>query len=70
LEFIAWAATAFVAGGLHRQLDIPAAQILDAPGWYAEPVFAKAERFWDGNDWTSKARMLDGRRWRLIDSPF
>ena len=70
LDFISWAATVFVGGKLYHMIQIPPAQILDVPAWYAEPVFAKSERFWDGNDWTSKCRVQDGRRWRLINSPF
>lgn len=70
LDFVTWAARAFVGGGLDNMVTIPPAQVLDVPAWYAEPVFSKSERFWDGSDWTTKARVLDGKRWRLIDSPF
>lgn len=70
LDVISWAATVFVGGQLYNMIHIPPAQVLDVPAWYAEPVFAKSERFWDGNDWTSKCRVQDGRLWRLINSPF
>jgi hypothetical protein len=73
LDFIAWCASAFAGGQLHRTLlqgEIPAAQALTAPGWYAEPVFAKCERFWDGGDWTSRCRVLEGRRWEAFVSTF
>jgi Protein of unknown function (DUF2510) len=70
LDFVAWAARAFVGGHLYNLMVIPPAQVLDIPGWYAEPVFAKSERFWDGTDWTSKCRIQDGRLWKLINSPF
>jgi hypothetical protein len=70
LDFISWAAKVFVGGQLSNMIQIPPAQALDVPAWYAEPVFAKSERFWDGNDWTSKCRVQDGRLWRLINSPF
>jgi hypothetical protein len=69
LDFITWAAVAHVQGGLDRFLVIPAAQVLDVPAWYREPVFGKAERYWDGADWTTKVRVLDGRRWALVDGP-
>jgi hypothetical protein len=49
---------------------IPQAQVLDVPAWYTEPVFAKCERFWNGTDWKAKCRILDGKRWRLVNSPF
>ncbi len=73
LDIVAWSAAAFVGGGLHRsvlQADIPAAQILSDPGWYAEPVFSKCERYWDGADWTARCRVLDGKLWRSTESPF
>jgi hypothetical protein len=70
---IAWCASAFAGGNLQKtllQADIPAAQTLTDPGWYAEPVFSKCERFWDGKDWTARCRALEGRRWESIISPF
>ena len=73
IELIAWCASAFAGGNLHRtvlQADIPAAQRLSDPGWYAEPVFSKCERYWDGADWTARCRALEGRRWESIVSPF
>jgi Protein of unknown function (DUF2510) len=71
LDFITWAAKVLVGGGIkHLIVMIPQAQALDVPAWYTEPVFAKCERFWNGTDWTTKCRLLDGKRWRLINSPF
>ena len=70
LDFVSWAAKAFVGGKLYARVVIPPAQVLDVPAWYAEPVFAKCERFWDGSDWSSKCRMQDGRVWRIVNSPF
>lgn len=67
---IAWCAAAFVGGGLQRRVDIPPPQALSEPGWYTEPVFTKCERYWDGADWTSKCRSLEGRRWELLHLPF
>jgi len=46
LDFITWAAQAFIGAGLDHLMVIPPAQILDVPAWYAEPVFSKSERFW------------------------
>lgn len=70
LDFIAWAAKAFLGGNLYNRIMIPPAQTLDVPAWYAEPVFAKSERFWDGSDWTSRCRVQDGRMWKFVHSPF
>lgn len=73
IDLIAWAAAAFAGGNLHRtilQSDIPPAQLLTEPGWYAEPVFSKCERYWDGTDWTARCRILNGRQWEAIVSPF
>lgn len=73
INFVAWCATAFAGGNLHRTVlkaEIPAAQVLVDPGWYAEPVFSKCERYWDGTDWTPRCRLLEGRRWQSFVSPF
>ena len=65
---IAWAATAF--GNLEGlELNQPRAQALTTPGWYADPAFAKAERFWDGSDWTPRCRVLDNRRYIAGNNP-
>lgn len=60
LDYIAWTAVALNRAGL-----LPAPELepgaLDSPGFYAEPVFAKAERYWDGTDWTSRVRRLGER---------
>ena len=72
IDFLAWCATAFVGGNLHRtllQAEIPPAQVLTEPGWYAEPEFSKCERYWDGHDWTARCRALEGRQWKLIVAP-
>jgi hypothetical protein len=70
LDLITWAVKAFVGAGLTGFVaNIPAPQRLDVPAWYADPVFAKAERFWDGNDWSPKCRVLNGNRWGLIQNP-
>ena len=43
--------------------DMPEAGLLEQPGWYADPLFAKCERYWDANDWTERVRVKDGRGW-------
>jgi len=71
LDVIAWAAEASVAADANVQIGpAPRAGRLTAPGWYVEPVFAKSERFWDGQDWTARCRVLDGRTYRAISAPF
>lgn len=59
---ISWGATVF-ANATDFALLNPGAQALETPGWYADPAFAKAERFWDGGDWTPRCRVFDGRRY-------
>jgi hypothetical protein len=70
LEFITWSAQVALADDYPFVHLFPAAQTLDVAGWYAEPVFSKSERFWDGADWTPRCRVLEGRNWRLINAPF
>jgi hypothetical protein len=64
LDYIAWAAIILLRTGKAMQVyGLPQAGLLEFPGWYADPLFAKAERYWDGTDWTSRMRVLEGRRW-------
>jgi hypothetical protein len=44
---------------------------MEVAGWYPNPVNAgdtggdaSIERWWDGEDWTDRARIRDGRRWQ------
>lgn len=61
LDFIAWSAVALLRMGIAlQQMDVPEPDALDAPGWYTDPLFAKAERYWDGTDWTHRCRSLGG----------
>lgn len=72
LDIIAWCALCYVGGGLHHRVlnwPMPGAQALEHPGWYTDPIFAKAERFWDGTDWTSRMRFQEGRIWRAMHRP-
>ena len=60
LDYIAWTAVALNRAGLPPAPEMePGA--LDSPGFYAEPVFAKAERYWDGTYWTPRVRRLGER---------
>jgi hypothetical protein len=64
LDYIAWVAVALSRTQTGRQLwELPEPGLLEYPGWYADPLWAKAERFWDGQDWTARVRVRDGRRW-------
>lgn len=61
LDFIAWSAVALLRLGVAQQLmDAPEPDALEAPGWYTDPLFAKAERRWDGSDWTDLCRSGGG----------
>jgi hypothetical protein len=42
---------------------------LESPGWHVEPIFSRAERFWDGQDWTPSVRVLDGGRYIHSQQP-
>jgi hypothetical protein len=63
-DYIAWAAVAMLrTGAARRVFEIPEPGALESAGWYAEPVFAKCERYWDGSDWTALVRWHDRRQW-------
>jgi hypothetical protein len=69
-DYIAWSAVTMLrTGTAHRAFNMPEPGMLEEPGWYAEPVFAKCERYWDGRDWTDRVRWLDRRRWIEGNSP-
>ena len=62
LDFIAWSAVALLRTGLARDfLAAPEPDALERPGWYADPLWGKAQRYWDGADWTERVRTSDGR---------
>ena len=70
LDFISWAAVAMLRmEAAENWLQLPEPSLLDEPGWYAEPIYAKAERYWDGSDWTERCRTLDGRRYVAMALP-
>ena len=62
LDIIAWSAAAMwrIEAAQRLVQGIPEPERLDEPGWYTEPLFAKAERYWDGRDWTSRVRTSAG----------
>ncbi len=64
LDAIAWSATALLRLGIAQQLlaQVPEPDALTEPGWYTDPLWAKAERYWDGSDWTDRCRGQDGRQ--------
>lgn len=62
LDFIAWSAVALLRTGLAQDfLAAPEPDALERPGWYADPLWGKAQRYWDGTDWTERARTSDGQ---------
>jgi hypothetical protein len=70
LDVIAWATVAMHRLGLGHQLqrDAPEPDLLEAPGWYTEPLWSKGERFWDGRDWTSRVRgKVDNRSYAYTE---
>jgi Protein of unknown function (DUF2510) len=63
LDYIAWTSSALCrVGWLDTPLQMPEPGSLETPGWYADPLWAKAERFWDGTDWTARMRSVTNRR--------
>lgn len=61
LEFIAWNAVALLRLGIAQQeMTAPEPDALEEPGWYTDPLWGKAERYWDGTDWTSRSRVAGG----------
>ncbi len=61
LEFIVWNAVAMLRLGIAQQLmAAPEPDALGEPGWYTDPLWGRAERYWDGTDWTSRCRVPGG----------
>jgi hypothetical protein len=57
LDYIAWSAVALLRTGLAQDiLTAPEPDALELPGWYTDPLWGKAERYWDGTDWTERVR--------------
>lgn len=71
LDTIAWISVAILRLEIgHLAADaVPEPDLLDVPGWYTEPLFAKSERYWNGTDWTDACRARDGRDYVEGDVP-
>lgn len=56
LDYIAWSAVVALRDEVAENLcALPEPSGFVGPGWYTDPVFAKSERYWDG-DWTERCR--------------
>ncbi len=61
LALIVWNAVALLRLGITQQVMMaPEPDALEEPGWYTDPLWGKAERYWDGTDWTSRCRAPNG----------
>ncbi|MGD0609016.1 MAG: DUF2510 domain-containing protein [Streptosporangiaceae bacterium] len=70
LDYIAWTSTALCrVGWVDVPAQMPEPGALETPGWYADPLWAKAERFWDGTDWTSRMKTVAGGRQVEVSQP-
>jgi hypothetical protein len=71
LDCIAWSAIAMLRLEVAQQLipQVPEPDALPSPGWYTEPLFGKADRYWDGSDWTGRCRVQNGRQYTEVTSP-
>lgn len=70
LDTIAWCAVAMLRLGLGAHAgSAPAPDRLDEPGWYTDPLWGKAERYWDGTDWTARCRVRHGGRYVEAHAP-
>lgn len=62
LDYIAWSAVALLRTGLAQDiLTAPEPDALESPGWYTDPLWGEAERYWDGTDWTERVRGSNGQ---------
>jgi hypothetical protein len=72
LDFIAWAAIAMHRTGQGNSeliLNMPEPGLLEQAGWYVDPLFAKCERYWTGDDWTNRVRVKNGSTWNETSMP-
>ena len=61
LNFIAWTAVALLRLGIaQQQMTDPEPAALEKPGWYSDPLWENADRYWDSTDWTSRFRTPSG----------
>jgi hypothetical protein len=62
LDFIAWTAVALLRTGQAPGFwHAPEPDALYQPGWYTDPLWGKAQRYWDATDWTDRVRTSDGQ---------
>jgi hypothetical protein len=65
LDCIVWSAIALLRLGIgpgpRALIMAPEPDALLRPGWYPEPLWGRAERYWDGSDWTAVCRVRNGR---------
>ena len=63
LDCIAWSVVLLSRLGTlsDTMQQVPQPDALTGPGWYPEPLFNKGERYWDGQDWTARCRIVSGR---------
>ena len=66
LDCIVWCAVAMSRLGVLLPAHLPKPDKLETPDWYPEPLFNKAERYWDGSDWTERCRVLRNGRYEEI----
>jgi hypothetical protein len=73
LDCIAWSATALLrlgtGPGPRVLIMAPEPDALPQPGWYPEPLWGKAERYWDGSDWMAACRVRNGRSYTETTMP-
>jgi hypothetical protein len=68
LTMITWSASAMTrTRAADNFTAVPEPDALTQPGWYTEPVFAKAQRYWNGNDWEARVRSLEGNTWHAVN---
>lgn len=60
LDYIVWSAIVLnrleAAGYLEPLPPLPQPSMLEVPGWYVDPLWGRAGRYWDGSDWTTRWR--------------
>jgi hypothetical protein len=68
LDVIAWSAVAMLRLDLVDQGN-PQPDLLEQPGWYTDPLWGEAERYWDGTDWTANCRAKQGNTYVEMKQP-
>jgi hypothetical protein len=62
LDYIAWSAVVLCRLEASGHLPpvpsvVPQPSRLETAGWYVDPLFGKAGRYWNGADWTDRVRL-------------